>query len=90
VPGGAGIALDRPYRPVRVTFRLDSATALRADTGAGPRPVPLPGAGPISGDVAVRALGWRRGAAEPPWRVAQDDPASCTILSVTTEIMGDA
>lgn len=93
VPGNTGVALDRPYRPVRVTFRLHDTAALRADTGSGPRPVPLPapaGAGGFSGDVAVRAIGWRRGAGEPPWRVAQDDPAPCTILSVTTEIMGDA
>lgn len=92
VPAGAGLGLDRPYRPVRITFRLLSSTALRADTGAGPRPVPLPASadGGFSGDVAVRALGWRRGASEPPWRVGQDDPAPCTILSVTTEIMGDA
>ena len=25
----------------------------------------------------------------PPWRVAQDEPTPCTILSVTTEIMGN-
>jgi hypothetical protein len=93
VPSGAGVGLDRPYRPVRVTFRLLDSSILRADTGSGRQRVPLPaaaGGGRFSGDVAVRALGWRRGAGRPPWRVSQDDPASCTILAVTTEIMGDA
>ena len=30
-------------------------------------------AGLFSGEVALRASGWRRGSREPPWRVAQDD-----------------
>jgi hypothetical protein len=92
VPTGPGISLDRPYRPVRVVFRLLGTAALRADTGAGPRALDLgpPPQGTFSQDVAVRALGWRRGTRQPPWRVVQDDPTPCTILSVTTEIKGDA
>ena len=43
----------------------------------------------FSGDAELRASGWRRGVAEPPWRVAQDDAVPCTILSVTSEIMGN-
>ena len=91
VPTGPGISLDRAYRPIRVVFRLLETGMLRADTGEGARAVPLAtgGAASFSGDVAVRALGWRRGAGLPPWRVAQDDPVPCTILSVTTEIKGD-
>jgi hypothetical protein len=93
VPDGSGISLDRPYRPVRVVFRLLTTGALRADTGAGLRALDLGspgGAGSFTGDVGVRALGWRRGLERPPWRVSQDDPVPCTILSVTSEIKGNA
>ena len=93
VPDGSGISLDRPYRPVRVVFRLLATGGLRADTGAGLRALDLGAAGDIgafTGDVGVRALGWRRGLKRPPWRVSQDDPVPCTILSVTSEIKGNA
>lgn len=99
VPTGPGTSLDRAYRPIRVVFRLLATGMLRANTGSGKQLVPLgpPGTsgstgstGPVfTGDVAMRALGWRRGASQPPWRIEQDDPAPCTILSVTTEIKGD-
>jgi hypothetical protein len=92
VPDGAGTSLDRPYRPVRIVFRLLATGGLRADTGAGVRPLALaasPGTALFTGDAAVRASGWRRGLRQPPWLVAQDDPDFCTILSVTSEIMGN-
>jgi hypothetical protein len=91
VPGGPGPSLDRPYRPVRIVFRLHDTGALRADAGDGPRPVPLPptAGATFTGDAVLRASGWRRGSTAPPWRVAQDDAAPCTILSVTSEIMGN-
>jgi hypothetical protein len=92
VPDGGGVSLDRPYRPVRVTFRLLATGALRADIGDGSRAVALPsgdGGDGFSGEVSVRASGWRRGSQGPPWRIAQDEPAPCTILSVTSEIMGN-
>jgi hypothetical protein len=91
VPTGPGISLDRPYRPVRVVFRVLGTPALRADTGAGLCALDLgPPSPSLARDVAVRALGWRRGIRQPPWRVSQDDPTPCTILSITTEIKGDA
>jgi hypothetical protein len=92
VPGGSGLSLDRPYRPVRIVFRLHATHALRADAGSGPRAVPLGpanGSGGFSGDAELRASGWRRGSVESPWRVVQGDAATCTILSVTSEIMGN-
>jgi hypothetical protein len=88
VPTGSGTSLDRPYRPVRVVFRLAATGALRVDTGSGWQAAELPPGG--TGEASVRALGWRRGSARPPWRVEQDDPSPCTILSVTTEIKGEA
>lgn len=81
-----GLAPDLPYRPVRITFRLLETRALTVDTGSGPRGLPLPAGAGFTGDVMTRAIGWRRGIATPPWRVAQDLPRPCTILSVTTEI----
>jgi hypothetical protein len=84
---GRGLAPDVPYRPIRITFRLLETRALHVDTGPGPRPLPLPAApGGYTGDVMTRATGWRRGIAQPPWRIAQDLPRPCTILSATTEI----
>jgi hypothetical protein len=40
----------------------------------------------VTGDQSLRAIGWRRGLGQPPWRVIQDDPVPSTILSVSTEI----
>ena len=64
---------------------LDTA-ALPVDVGDGPRPALAEGAPAFTGDVPLRALGWRRGLGEPAWRVAQDDPLPSTILSATTEL----
>jgi len=87
--GGRNVALDAAYRPVRTSFRLLGTHALVADVGLGPQPIALPANdddGGFSGDIDARGFGWRRGMQAPPWRVAQDDPGSFTLLSVTTEI----
>ncbi|MCY4066194.1 MAG: hypothetical protein OXF57_07500, partial [Rhodospirillaceae bacterium] len=43
----------------------------------------------FTGDVAIRALGWLKGAA-PPWSLEQSDPLPFTILAVSTELkVGD-
>lgn len=83
-------------RPVRHTFRLHETAALTVDTGHGPRDVPfrrlggegtLDGAAPVfSGDRSLRALGWHDTAGRPLWRVSQDTPLPCTILSVNTQV----
>lgn len=92
VPTGSGISVDRFYRPIRVVFRLLGTAALRVDTGAGLQPLELgtPSPAGASGDFAIRALGWRRGLGRPAWRIEQDDPLPCTVLSVTTELKGEA
>lgn len=83
------------YRPIRVTLRVFDTRSLRIDTGDGFRELPLvsvsggaqaPGPAPFSGDLALRAIGWRRGADQPPWRIEQDAPLPCMVLSVTTEV----
>lgn len=93
--GNRAGGLDTAYRPVRVTFRLLDTRALRVDTGSGLYHLPfaslaegvLDAAPPsFTGDRALRAFGWRRGAAQPPWRIEQDTPVPCTLLAATTEI----
>jgi hypothetical protein len=89
-----------PVRLVAATFRLLETGALRVDTGRGLRDVPMKRFGddvldaapqPFTGDVTVRALGWLRGGVAPLWRIDQDAPLPCTILSVSTLInAGDA
>jgi hypothetical protein len=95
-PGGPRAGGHDPvYRPVRVALRLFETQSLRIDTGDGLRDLPLHtiGAGPkdrspapFTGDRALRALGWRRGADQPLWRIEQDTPLPCALLSATTEV----
>lgn len=84
-----------PIRLVSVTFRLLETAALAVDLGAGPRQVPfrrldtpLLDAPPqrFTGDVRLRALGWRRDALAPLWRIEDDAPLPMTLLGVTTEM----
>jgi hypothetical protein len=90
-----------PVRLVSANFRVLGTRALRIDTGRGFRDVPFKRFGPagvldsapaaFTGDVTVRALGWRRGGTAPLWRLEQAAPLPCTILSVSTLIKaGDA
>jgi hypothetical protein len=93
-PGRLG-GQDPVYRPVRITFRLLATQSLHIDTGSGLRELPLRKVGegamdrtpaPFTGDRSVRALGWRRGTEQPPWRIEQATPLPCTLLSATTEV----
>jgi hypothetical protein len=77
------------YRPVRLVLRVIETSSLRVDTGSGPRDLLFPTAPeptPFTGDQSVRAVGWRRGANEPPWRIEQSTPLPFTLLSATTEV----
>jgi len=40
----------------------------------------------FSGDVRLAALGWRRDAMRPLWRITGDAPLPLTLLSVTTDM----
>ena len=88
-------ARSAPLRLVSVGFRLLDTSALDVDLGRGPAPVsfrrldtPLLDAPPplFSGDVRLSALGWRRDAMRPLWRIAGDAPLPLTLLSVTTDM----
>jgi hypothetical protein len=86
-----GTPQDALYRPVRVTLRLRETRSLAIDTGNGLEEVMLDPSGgptpaPFTGDHALRALGWRRGMTELPWRIQQDAPRAFALMSVTTEL----
>jgi hypothetical protein len=83
-----------PVRLVAISFRLLQTGALSVDIGRGSRPVPfrrldtslLDAAPPaFTGDVTLRALGWRRDSLAPLWRIESDTPLPFTLLSVNTE-----
>jgi hypothetical protein len=95
VAPGRAVGQSPAYRPVRITLRLFETQSLSIDTGDGLRAVPLHTMGggpkdrdpsPFSGDLSLRALGWRRGTEQPPWRIEQAAPLPCALLSATTEV----
>ncbi|WP_142849970.1 hypothetical protein [Telmatospirillum sp. J64-1] len=96
VESAGGPGRPTQLRLVQVVFRLLETSALTVDTGRGATELPLRRMGEeglldgplprITGDVPVRALGWQRQAVAPLWRVGQDTPLPCTILSVTTQM----
>jgi hypothetical protein len=85
--GGRGVAADAPYRPVRISLRIGPSKDLLVDTGTGLRGVSLGEQAAMNDifDVGIRAMGWRRGTAMPPWRLAQAQPGPFKLLSVTVE-----
>ena len=91
---GAGGSRSGPLRLLSVGFRLLETAALTVDLGRGLQPVPfrrmdtpmLDAAPPrFTGDVMLRAFGWRRDTMLPLWRIEGDTPLPLTLLSVTTE-----
>ena len=78
-----------------MTFRLLETASLGVDLGRGTKPVPfrrldtpMLDASPMrfTGDVRLRALGWKRDALGPLWRIDDDTPLPMTLLCVTTEM----
>lgn len=77
------------YRPIRLALRVLETSSLRVDAGSGPRDLLFPTSPdptPFTGDQVLRALGWRRGTNDRPWRIEQSTPLPFTLLSATTEI----
>ena len=85
---GASASPDPLYRPVRLTLRLLETEHLEVDAGRGPEnPISVQTLGePHTGDVRMRAYGWRRGHNAAPWKISQRAPSAFTLLSVTSEI----
>ncbi|MEM6781987.1 MAG: hypothetical protein AAF569_09010, partial [Pseudomonadota bacterium] len=90
--GGFGVRL----RLVEAIFRLKDTQALRLDIGRGLKDVSLKQIGEddildtpppsVSGDIAVRSLGWQPSGEDPLWNIEQSVPYPFTLLSVTTEL----
>jgi hypothetical protein len=94
-PGSGMSGVGTRLRPVAVTLRLLETTALYLDTGRGLVDVPFrrfrsasleAGASRFTGDVTVRAYGWRADASSGLWRIVQSAPLPFTLLSVATEV----
>lgn len=83
-----GVALDALYRPIRLTFRLAESQRLIVDTGMGERVVELaaPEEPGFTGDIPLRATGWRRGYDTFLWRIRDDLAAPFTLLAAQTEL----
>jgi len=91
-----GAGQGAAFRLIEATFRVENTSALRVDTGAGFSEVPFKHLGPLgtldsppplfTGDKRIRAVGWIRDAIAPIWRISQDTPLPCSLLSVTTQI----
>ncbi|MEZ5823457.1 MAG: hypothetical protein R3C97_01550 [Geminicoccaceae bacterium] len=85
---GRGQSADPLYRPVRFSFRVHETSTLAVDAGQGTRKIldVGPGIPPLTGDVAMRAFGWRRGYAARPWIISQREAEPFALLSATTEL----
>lgn len=87
-------------RLVSLTFRLKDTQALSLDVGRGPKDVAFKRFGnqgvldsapaPFTGDITVRALGWRNKGTESLWRIEQDTPLPFSILSLVEELSANA
>ena len=92
----SNIGVVRAYRVIEAAFRLRETQSLRVDLGQGLREVPLRAleAGdilgqtppPVTGDIRVRAHGWRHDLSQSPWRIAQAAPLPFTLLGVSLEL----
>ncbi|MCB1537977.1 MAG: hypothetical protein H6865_05320 [Rhodospirillales bacterium] len=85
---------SRAARLIETVFRIEDTQALRVDMGRGARDIPLRETGtaldtpvePVSGDIRVRAFGWRQDGTQPLWRIEQTTPLPFTLLSVAADI----
>ena len=86
----------RRVRLIEGLFRMQDTQSLQLDVGRGLSDIPLRQLGEdpvldaappkVSGDIAVRALGWQNDKTKALWRIEQDVPLAFTLLSVTTQI----
>jgi hypothetical protein len=91
------VGYSRAVRLVEATFRMKDTAALTLDTGRGLKDITLRQLGSgtvlnaappmVSGDIKVRAYGWRNDTSKPLWRIEQSQPLPFALLSVHTEIM---
>lgn len=87
-------------RLVSLTLRLKDSQALSLDVGRGLRSIPFKKLGalnvldsapqPFTGDLTVRALGWRQNGTETLWRIEQDIPLPFKLMSILEELSANA
>ncbi len=94
------IGYSRAVRLVEATFRIKDTAAMTLDVGRGLKDIALRQIGtgsildapptPISGDIKVRAYGWKNDTSKPLWRIEQSHPLPFSLLSVHTEIIANS
>lgn len=95
----SGVGYAGAVRMVEATFRLYQTSALTLDVGRGLRDVSLRAIGEtsilnapapvVSGDIKIRAYGWKNDTSKPLWRIEQDAPLPFALLSVQMDIMAN-
>lgn len=96
-PNAVGaVGVGKRLRLVHGIFRVQDTQALRLDVGRGLQDITLRQFGEdeildepnpsVSGDIHVRALGWKRDGVSALWRIEQAAPLGFTLLSVVTEV----
>ncbi len=94
------VGYSRAVRLVEATFRISKTAALTLDIGRGLKDISLrqlsgenilDAAPPmVSGDIKVRAYGWRNDTSKPLWRIEQNLPLPFALLSVHTEVIANS
>ena len=94
------VGFARAVRLVEATFRISNTAALTLDTGRGLKDIALRQLGSgglldappplISGDIKVRAYGWKNDISKPLWRIEQSLPLPFALLSVHTEVIANS
>ena len=94
------VGYSRAVRLVEATFRISNTAALTLDVGRGLKDISLRQLGEVSildaappivsGDIKVRAYGWKNDTSKPLWRIEQNLPLPFALLSVHTEVIANS
>ena len=95
-PATTDAIAGRKRRLIEAIYRVQDTQALRLDVGQGLKDIALKQLGEdeildapppvVSGDINVRAFGWKKDGTQALWRIEQSVPYPFTLLSVATEI----
>lgn len=93
------IGYANAIRLIDVTFRIKETAAIQLDSGRGLKDISLRKLGEVaildapaplvSGDMKVKAYGWKADTGKPLWRIEQSLPLPFALLSVTSNIMAN-
>lgn len=94
------IGYSRAVRMVEATFRIKDTAAITLDIGRGLKNISLRKLGEdtildaapplVTGDIKVRAYGWKNDTSKPLWRIEQSLPLPFALLSAHTEIIANS